>query len=82
MPEEKQLFEEILELEKCLPELFTAGEYNPGLTRLAGLRPVVACFFDEVMVMDDDLAVRSNRLALLSRLKLLFDRVADLSLAG
>jgi glycyl-tRNA synthetase beta chain len=82
LPEEKQLFEEVLELEKSLPELFTAGEYGPGLTRLAGLRSVVASFFDEVMVMDDDLAVRSNRLALLSRLKLLFDRVADLSLAG
>jgi glycyl-tRNA synthetase beta subunit len=31
------------------------------------------------MVMDDDPALRANRLALLSRLKALFDRIANLS---
>ena len=36
-------------------------------------------FFDGVMVMADDEAVRNNRLALLSRLHLLMNRVADIS---
>ena len=37
-------------------------------------------FFDEVMVMADDDAIRNNRLALLNRLRNLFLRVADISL--
>ena len=36
-------------------------------------------FFDEVMVMADDEAVRNNRLSLLNRLRNLFLRVADIS---
>jgi glycyl-tRNA synthetase beta chain len=82
LAEEKQLFDEVLRLETELPEFFAAGDYEPALTRLARLRSAVASFFDEVMVMDENLSVRNNRLALLLRLKKLFDRVADLSLAG
>ena len=36
-------------------------------------------FFDEVMVMADDEAVRNNRLAMLNLLRNLFLRVADIS---
>jgi glycyl-tRNA synthetase beta chain len=39
----------------------------------------VDAFFDGVMVMTEDSAVRENRLALLARLRGLFLRVADLS---
>jgi glycyl-tRNA synthetase beta chain len=52
------------------------------LGRLAALRTPVDAFFDHVMVMDDDPVVRQNRLALLARLKGLFDRIADLSVLG
>jgi glycyl-tRNA synthetase beta chain len=82
LPEERQLFDEVSSLEKELPDRFEAGDYRDALTTLAGLQPVVDGFFDRVMVMDEDAAVRSNRLALLKRLKRLFDHVADLSLAG
>jgi glycyl-tRNA synthetase beta subunit len=34
------------------------------------------------MVMDEDLDLRANRLALLARLKSLFDQIADLSVLG
>jgi glycyl-tRNA synthetase beta chain len=47
---------------------------------LAGLRPVVDSFFDDVMVMADEPAVRNNRLALLASLQALFLKVADISL--
>jgi glycyl-tRNA synthetase beta chain len=40
----------------------------------------VDAFFDDVMVMADDAAVRGNRIALLARLAALFNRVADISL--
>jgi len=35
-----------------------------------------------VLVMDEDPALRTNRLALLARLKALFDRIADLAILG
>jgi glycyl-tRNA synthetase beta chain len=54
-------------------------EYTAALGQLAQLRPVVDAFFDEVMVMDEDLKLRSNRLALLSQLRGMFSGVADLS---
>ncbi|MDX8390923.1 MAG: glycine--tRNA ligase subunit beta [Mariprofundaceae bacterium] len=46
---------------------------------LASLREPVDTFFDDVMVMADDAAVKTNRLALLARLRLLFLRLADVS---
>ena len=49
------------------------------LNRLAALRAPVDRFFDEVMVMADDAALRANRLALLNALRHMFLRVADLS---
>jgi glycyl-tRNA synthetase beta chain len=55
------------------------GDYQAALGELAGLRPAVDRFFDEVMVMADDPAVRANRLALLGQMSTLFLRVADLS---
>ncbi len=46
---------------------------------LAQLTPHVSKFFEDVMVMSDDTAVRMNRLALLSLAQELFMRVGDLS---
>lgn len=54
-------------------------EYAQALARLAVLRPAVDEFFDQLMVMADDPAVRKNRLALLNKLSELFMHVADLS---
>lgn len=49
------------------------------LRQLADLREPVDSFFDDVMVMAEDAAVRSNRLSLLSRLRELFLQLADVS---
>jgi glycyl-tRNA synthetase beta chain len=49
------------------------------LQKLAQLREPVDHFFDDVMVMADDRAVRDNRLALLYSLRQLFVGVADIS---
>jgi glycyl-tRNA synthetase beta chain len=59
-----------------------AGRYEDALQRIAGLRGVVDRFFDEVMVMAEDEAVRKNRLALLSELLQEFTTVADFSEIG
>ncbi|HEY6545577.1 MAG TPA: glycine--tRNA ligase subunit beta, partial [Dokdonella sp.] len=60
--------------------LLAARDYVGLLTRLARLREPVDRYFDAVMVMADDEAVRANRLALLGRLRNLFLQVADISL--
>ncbi|MBK9493568.1 MAG: glycine--tRNA ligase subunit beta [Xanthomonadales bacterium] len=60
--------------------LLAARDYVGVLSRLAELRPHVDAFFDAVMVMADDPAVRGNRLALLKRLSDRFLAVADVSL--
>ena len=77
--EEKLLFEEIIRLDKEVGPMLERGEYEAGLKQLASLRKPVDAFFNEVMVMDEDPAMRTNRLSLLARLKALFDRIADLS---
>jgi len=60
-----------------------AASQDGTVTRLvAGLRslvPAITTFFIDVLVMDEDLAVRHNRLALLQRLASLPTGVADLS---
>jgi len=53
--------------------------YAEVLNELADLRDPVDRFFDEVMVMAEDEAVRNNRLALLGELRALFLHVADIS---
>ncbi len=56
--------------------LLADGDYVGVLRRLAALRPAVDAFFDGVLVMADDPAVRDNRLALLRRLADRFAAVA------
>jgi len=53
--------------------------YAEILNELADLRDPVDRFFDDVMVMAEDDAVRNNRLAILSELRALFLDVADIS---
>ena len=55
------------------------GDYGAVLSALAGLRDQVDAFFDEVMVLCDDMKLRNNRLALLSELRKLFLTSADIS---
>jgi glycyl-tRNA synthetase beta chain len=66
-------------LRKQVSKEFSSGSYDKGLKALAGLRSPVDAFFDRVMVMDENPAVRSNRLALLSEIRGLFLRVGDIS---
>ncbi|MGB0893147.1 MAG: glycine--tRNA ligase subunit beta [Parashewanella sp.] len=71
------------QLETLTPELaplFEHGDYQQALNLLAGLRTNVDTFFEDVMVMADDEALKQNRLALLNNLRALFLQVADISL--
>ncbi|APZ42014.1 glycine--tRNA ligase subunit beta [Acidihalobacter ferrooxydans] len=75
---ERALLTALVAAEHDVEALFEDGRHTPALTRLAALREPVDAFFDDVMVMTDDAALRRNRLALLRRLAALFLRTADL----
>ena len=77
---EKALMEQIKLVEEQVVPLYLAGDYNTLLTQLAGLRESVDLFFDQVMVMVDDAAIRANRLCILKQLQSLLQGVADISL--
>jgi glycyl-tRNA synthetase beta chain len=55
------------------------GDYEAALRHIATLKAPVDDFFEGVMVMAEDDAVRTNRLALLDRLAGLFTNIADFS---
>jgi glycyl-tRNA synthetase beta chain len=76
---ERRLATELEALREEVESLLEARRYEGALRRLATLRPHVDAFFDGVMVMAENPAVRANRLALLAALERLFGETADLS---
>jgi glycyl-tRNA synthetase beta chain len=78
-PAERQLAQEVEVLRAQVQPLFRTGNYAAALQALASLRPAVDAFFDKVMVMAEDTALRHNRLALLNSLSELFLGAADIS---
>ncbi|WP_374537866.1 glycine--tRNA ligase subunit beta [Chitinimonas taiwanensis] len=77
---ERELHGALSQLQAPVQAALVAHDYTAALKQLAGLRAPVDAFFDSVMVMADDLAVRHNRLALLAELSALMNQVADISL--
>jgi glycyl-tRNA synthetase beta chain len=57
----------------------TRGDYRQAFSGIAALRPAVAKFFDDVMVMTEDAALREARLRLVASLRELILEIADLS---
>ncbi|OFE13287.1 glycine--tRNA ligase subunit beta [Pseudohongiella acticola] len=78
-PAEIALAERLAVMAQTVAPMFKQRDYNQGLEALAGMRATVDAFFDDVLVMADDEAVRNNRLALLRELRTLFLHVADIS---
>ena len=76
---EQQLAEKITQLSAAIAPLLEQRDYAGVLQQLALLRDSVDKFFDDVMVMVEDDAIRANRLALLHSLRSLFLNVADIS---
>ena len=76
---EKSLYQTLQSLQKTVKPLFAQREYQKALFELASLRESVDQFFDDVMVMVDDEALKNNRIAILGNLRAMFLQVADLS---
>lgn len=76
---EQELAKQLASYSERVAPLLARHDYTETLQVLAGLREAVDRFFDDVMVMSDDKALRRNRLALLQQLRDLFLQVADIS---
>src|SRR5471030_1167515 len=76
---EKNLAAAVTRVQPEVAAAFARGDFAGTLKTLAQLRDDVDAFFNDVMVMAEDVALRNNRLALLSSLHGLMNRVADIS---
>lgn len=56
----------------------SAKDFTAVIAALAALREPIDAFFDEVMVMDEDEALRANRLRLLNRFESVFAGIANI----
>jgi glycyl-tRNA synthetase beta chain len=77
---ESALFDAHQAVAQSVADCLAKEDFDKALREMATLRGTVDAFFDEVMVMADDTALRSNRLALLSEIAGLFGTVADFSM--
>ena len=80
--EELELFNAVEQAEQDIRRALDARDDAAALSCLSALKPNVDAFFDGVMVMDEDAALRRNRLALLRRLRTVFLEIADVALLG
>lgn len=78
-PAESALAAKMQSLESSVDSAFANSDFTGALKTLALMKEEVDAFFNDVMVMAEDLALRNNRLALLSSLHGMMNRVADIS---
>jgi glycyl-tRNA synthetase beta chain len=78
-PAEIALYDHLAAVSKSAKALFEGGDYEGYLMSFAVLKQPVDAFFDSIMVMAEDAAVRRSRLALLADLQREMNLVADIS---
>jgi glycyl-tRNA synthetase beta chain len=78
-PAEQALAKAVAQAQPLAQQQFKAGDYVAAMDTLAQTKDAVDLFFNDIMVMTDDIAVRNNRLALLDQLHRLMNQVADIS---
>ncbi len=76
---ERSLWEAIRSIKGEVQDKVRGENFQEGLKELVQLKSPVDRFFNEVLVMDKDAAVKNNRLALLASLLDLFKEIADIS---
>lgn len=75
---EYRLLEASSTAEQATSSALAARDFPAVISALAALRTPIDAFFDDVMVMDEDLRLRKNRLRLLNRFEAVFADVADM----
>ena len=76
---EKVLAAEVKKVKDAVLAAVKADDYAGAMAKVVPLKPFVDAFFDKVMVMAEDKAVRENRVRLLMEIGGLFGTVADFS---
>ena len=76
---EQDLFAIFARLGPQVDTNYSNGDFAGALRALASAKPAVDRYFEDVMVMADDPAIRANRLALLRGVASTMNRVADIS---
>ncbi|MGI6591260.1 MAG: glycine--tRNA ligase subunit beta [Eggerthellaceae bacterium] len=76
---ERALFDVIEQVDAKVATDLSAGDYEAALKDLIALCDPIDRFFEDVMIMVDDQAIRENRLKLLNRFVQVFARIADFS---
>ncbi|MBI1174907.1 MAG: glycine--tRNA ligase subunit beta [Sideroxydans sp.] len=77
--QERDLYQAMQGIEPLAQRYLERGDYGQNLKALVTLKPFIDDFFDKVMVMCEDQALRKNRAVLLQRLGRLMNQVADIS---
>jgi glycyl-tRNA synthetase beta chain len=77
--QERDLYQAMLGIEPLAKKYLGSGNYGQNLKALVTLKPFIDDFFDKVMVMCEDQALRKNRAVLLQHLGRLMNQVADIS---
>jgi len=81
-PAEKNLWQVYQGVHQAMGDAASRGDYREFLAEAGKLKAAVDGFFDAVMVMAEDPAVRANRLALLGTVSRLFNGVAEFTRIG
>jgi len=76
---ETELVSKINDVSPKVERLCAQQDYSAALSLLTELKPQIDAFFDSVMVMDEDIDLRQNRLAILYQLRNLYIAIADIS---
>lgn len=74
---ERALAGAVATAEQAVASALASDDFAAALSQLAALRAPIDGFFADVMVMDEDAALRDNRLRLLNRFVAVFANVAD-----
>ena len=77
-PAEQSLLDAVAAAERKVAPLLEQSRYQEALDALSQLAQPINAFFEAVMVMDKDEAIRANRMSLLQRIVTMADNIADL----
>lgn len=76
---EKQLNVAYINASEALKKATDASDFELIPKILAQLKPVVDSYFEKVLVMDKDEAIKNNRLAFLTSLRNMFEKIMDIT---
>lgn len=76
---EKRLNQAFLDVQGDFEKAMHTHNYETAYIKIAELQPPLAALFDQVKILDDNLELRGNRLALLQKVFALFGKLLDFS---